>query len=907
MNNLFFPLNSYYFRINSIHSFGGIFLIFILSSFFTHKLTAQTWTGATNTDWQTASNWNNNAVPTASGDVSIPSTKNQPVVNAAVLAKSVLVQTNASLTINLTGTLTISTSSFNGLSNNGTVLNNGTLAIDQTMGHAINEESGSSFTNQGIVRIGANANIAGHGIVINTNALFSNEISGSITLDMINGDAINNAYIFTNKGTITIGGTAYIGRNGIVNTFSFNNQSGSINIDRTSNDGIYNLNNFANRAVINVGSNNSIGGNGITNDHATFTNEVGTININHTAFDGIQNSSGATFTNQAFLNIGKLSNVNRFGIFNIGVFNNENGLLNIDRTLGNDAILNAPSSNFTNKALIYIGSVVGVNTGIENNAIFTNESGFIYIIKTNIYGINILSAALLTNKGQINIGINGFINRDGLLNRGQCVNTNTGVINIAQTFGNGIQTEGLFTNQGVLNISPLPNPGANGIANFANPSAATFINDACGVIDMVENLFNNSSFTNFGHLRINTLQLHDNSALTNNGIIEYPMGNPLSNVINNDFIVKPVNGSCTLKNVLQKGGALSFTAAPVWYKDPALTQPAGNYDQATNAFTSTTLLSGANTLYFNISDDNNGCSRQVSIKINFSNTAPSVVLTAPTNNTVGITNITLSADATDPEGSIARVNFYTVYPGGRGFSPTRILIGSVSQPPYSFNWTNIPGGSYLVQAEAVDDCGLKTSSAAVNVRILETFSVLLYSSALGRGFVPGSNILLEASVNSFTSRTVTKVEFFKNDTKIGEDFTAPYSYLWTNVPAGSFAIKAVATDNLGDVWSSALSFLISTSGASGGGSDAVSSTTFNISPNPTTGYVAVKNIILEEGNYELNIVNVLGQKILTKQMAYSEGTYYETLDLSALYKGIYMAHLKNEKGKTVAVQKLIIE
>ena len=131
--------------------------------------------------------------------------------------------------------------------------------------------------------------------------------------------------------------------------------------------------------------------------------------------------------------------------------------------------------------------------------------------------------------------------------------------------------------------------------------------------------------------------------------------------------------------------------------------------------------------------------------------------------------------------------------------------------------------------------------------------------------------------------------------------------MWTNVPAGSFAIKAVATDNLGDVWSSALSFLISTSGASGGGSDAVSSTTFNISPNPTTGYVAVKNIILEEGNYELNIVNVLGQKILTKQMAYSEGTYYETLDLSTLYKGIYMAHLKNEKGKTVAVQKLIIE
>jgi len=45
--------------------------------------------------------------------------------------------------------------------------------------------------------------------------------------------------------------------------------------------------------------------------------------------------------------------------------------------------------------------------------------------------------------------------------------------------------------------------------------------------------------------------------------------------------------------------------------------------------------------------------------------------------------------------------------------------------------------------------------------------------------------------------TVTKVEFFQGSTKIGEASTAPYALNWTNVPVGSYALTAVATDNNG--------------------------------------------------------------------------------------------------------------
>ncbi|MBS0635543.1 MAG: hypothetical protein JSR37_08790 [Verrucomicrobia bacterium] len=64
-----------------------------------------TWTGATNTDWNTKGNWNTNIVPTASVDVIIPSAPvNQPTVNADATAHSItldgkLTVTNATLGI----------------------------------------------------------------------------------------------------------------------------------------------------------------------------------------------------------------------------------------------------------------------------------------------------------------------------------------------------------------------------------------------------------------------------------------------------------------------------------------------------------------------------------------------------------------------------------------------------------------------------------------------------------------------------------------------------------------------------------------------------------------------------------------------------------------------------------------
>ena len=49
---------------------------------------------------------------------------------------------------------------------------------------------------------------------------------------------------------------------------------------------------------------------------------------------------------------------------------------------------------------------------------------------------------------------------------------------------------------------------------------------------------------------------------------------------------------------------------------------------------------------------------------------------------------------------------------------------------------------------------------------------------------------------------VGKVEFYQGASKLGEDTTSPYSFLWTNVPQGSYSLTARATDNSGEMTTS---------------------------------------------------------------------------------------------------------
>ena len=81
-------------------------------------------------------------------------------------------------------------------------------------------------------------------------------------------------------------------------------------------------------------------------------------------------------------------------------------------------------------------------------------------------------------------------------------------------------------------------------------------------------------------------------------------------------------------------------------------------------------------------------------------------------------------------------------------------------------------------------------------------TVALTQPANGATFTAPATVNLAATVSD-ADGTVTRVEFFNGAAKVGEDTTAPYSFTWGGVAAGTYTVTARATDNLGSSTTSA--------------------------------------------------------------------------------------------------------
>ncbi|RBL93393.1 glycosyl hydrolase family 18 protein [Chitinophaga flava] len=106
-----------------------------------------------------------------------------------------------------------------------------------------------------------------------------------------------------------------------------------------------------------------------------------------------------------------------------------------------------------------------------------------------------------------------------------------------------------------------------------------------------------------------------------------------------------------------------------------------------------------------------------------------------------------------------------------------------------------------------------TTSPLVN-KINETFAsgggstnvpptVSITAPANNATFTAPASITLQATASDSDGQVV-KVEFYNGTTLLATDSTAPYTYAWNNVPAGSYTVKAIATDNKGAATTSAL-------------------------------------------------------------------------------------------------------
>jgi hypothetical protein len=73
-------------------------------------------------------------------------------------------------------------------------------------------------------------------------------------------------------------------------------------------------------------------------------------------------------------------------------------------------------------------------------------------------------------------------------------------------------------------------------------------------------------------------------------------------------------------------------------------------------------------------------------------------------------------------------------------------------------------------------------------------TVAITNPVNGATFVAPANIAIEATAND-TDGTIARVDFYQGSTLLGSDAVSPYSFTWNSVPAGTYNLTAVATDN----------------------------------------------------------------------------------------------------------------
>jgi len=108
----------------------------------------------------------------------------------------------------------------------------------------------------------------------------------------------------------------------------------------------------------------------------------------------------------------------------------------------------------------------------------------------------------------------------------------------------------------------------------------------------------------------------------------------------------------------------------------------------------------------------------------------------------------------------------------------------------------------------------KTLFAPYSLSFQTASPVVITSPVNNSDFAPDSSVPITVNVSEYGSG-LTNVSYYANGIDIGSSAASPYSFIWTNVPSGSYALTAVASGSLGN---------------------SVTSAVVNITVNPTIAY-----------------------------------------------------------------------
>jgi len=365
-------------------------------------------------------------------------------------------------------------------------------------------------------------------------------------------------------------------------------------------------------------------------------------------------------------------------------------------------------------------------------------------------------------------------------------------------------------------------------------------------------------------------------------ILEITYNLSLANIIPaaSVFTVKVNNVTRTVNSVAISGTNVLLTlASPVIYGDfvtVAYTKPASNPIQTASGGEAASITA-----------------QNVINNVGSINQPPVVSISSPTKSTAFIAPaaITIDANASDPDGSVTKVEFYN------GTSK----LGEITSVPYSYTWKEVPAGTYSLTAAATDNKGLKTVSAAVTVVVEKSATVVNQLPSVSikiqneKKPKKHDNVVIIAEASD-PDGTISNVELKSGNVTIAEMTTAPYVFTLQNVDTGTYVITAIATDNMGAVSTSdAIELRVE---------DFYNPDLISLYPNPNNGFFKID--ILEElpgQECTLSIISLTGTTVYQENV--SPGEISKEISLPDFQSGTYVLMLTN--GNTILTTKKFIK
>ena len=177
------------------------------------------------------------------------------------------------------------------------------------------------------------------------------------------------------------------------------------------------------------------------------------------------------------------------------------------------------------------------------------------------------------------------------------------------------------------------------------------------------------------------------------------------------------------------------------------------------------------------------------------NVAPAITLTAPSDNATfnSPADITLTANATDDDGTVTKVAFYV----------GNDLLGEDTDggDGWSLNWNGVVEGNYTISAIATDDDDASQNSSTVTIDVIapgmnQVPTVSLTGPTTNTTFDAPATIQLTATAAD-ADGSIKNVRFYEGNTELGvdRDGSDGWTFEWNDVAEGAYTLSAVATDN----------------------------------------------------------------------------------------------------------------